>query len=66
MSILHCYVDDETLATLELVSAETGRRIEELAEAAISEAAVQAKVAAMPRGRSTIEWAKDMGGADRS
>lgn len=39
MPILSCYVDQRTLMALERVSAETGRGIEELAEAAISDAA---------------------------
>ena len=40
MSILSCYVDDETLATLRHIAAQTGRTVEDLAEAAISEAAL--------------------------
>lgn len=39
--ILQCYVDDRTLAILEKFALESGRTIEELAEAAISEAAIQ-------------------------
>lgn len=44
MTILHCYVDDETLKILEAESALSGRRIDELAEAAIANAAIEAKV----------------------
>lgn len=40
--ILSCYVDDDTLRRLQIVSAETGREIEELAEAAIAETAIKA------------------------
>ena len=39
MAILTCYVDEETLKTLTEVSEETGRSIEDLAEAAIAESA---------------------------
>lgn len=39
--ILQCHVDDRTLALLEKFARESGRTIEELAEAAISEAAIQ-------------------------
>lgn len=48
MPVLNCYVDDETLHILEKASAETGRQIVELAEAAISEAAVRYKVDHLP------------------
>lgn len=46
-AILRCYVDDETLRWLEKASAEIGRTIEELAEAAISNAAIEFKVSRM-------------------
>lgn len=39
--ILNCYVDDRTRHILERVSATTGRSLEELAEAAIEEAAIR-------------------------
>lgn len=42
MPILNCFVDDRTMATLERVSRETGRTIEDLAEAAISDQACRA------------------------
>jgi predicted transcriptional regulator len=42
MPVLSCYVDDDTMARLERVSRETGRAVEELAESAISEAAMLA------------------------
>ena len=38
MPILECYVDDDTLAGLKQVAKDTGRTVEELAEAAIAEA----------------------------
>lgn len=44
MPVLTCYVDDETLRWLERASIETGRKIEELAEAAIWNAAIAFKV----------------------
>ncbi|CAD7335223.1 hypothetical protein SPHS6_00399 [Sphingobium sp. S6] len=40
--ILNCYVDDRTLAILQRVAAETDRSIEDLAEAAIAETALDA------------------------
>ena len=39
--ILQCYIDDRTRQVLERVSRETGRSIEELAEAAIETAAME-------------------------
>lgn len=39
--ILQCYVDDDTLLSLRVASAETGRKVEELAEAAIANAAIE-------------------------
>lgn len=50
MNIIKVYVDDRTLATLERVSAESGRSIEDLAEAAISEAACRARRDEAPKG----------------
>jgi hypothetical protein len=52
MSILSCFVDDETMRLLELASFETGRHIHELAEAAISNAAIEFKVSRM--GKTTL------------
>jgi hypothetical protein len=40
--ILCCYVDDDTLATLERTAEQTGRKVEELAEAAIVEECLRA------------------------
>lgn len=40
MPVLHCYVDERTLDLLRAYARETGRSVEELAEAAISDAAV--------------------------
>lgn len=51
MSVLRCYVDDETLRYLEMASAETGRSIEQLAEAAIENAAIEYKVSRLPLGK---------------
>lgn len=41
--ILRCYVDEETLTWLRRASNETGRTLEELAEAAIANAAIEYK-----------------------
>lgn len=49
MPILSCYVDDRTHGYLKSASARLERSIEDLAEAAISEAAHQAEWAARPR-----------------
>lgn len=46
-AVLRCFVDDETMKWLEKASAETGRNIEQLAEAAIENAAVEYKVSRM-------------------
>jgi hypothetical protein len=43
MPTLSCYVDHKTLAILHKVAAETGRAVDELAEAAISEAALKSQ-----------------------
>lgn len=43
MPVLRCYVDDRTLATLERISALSGRSVEDLAEAAIAEEAIRAQ-----------------------
>lgn len=39
-TILQVYVDDDTAHRLGLIAAETGRKIEELAESSVSEAAL--------------------------
>ncbi|UPJ43911.1 hypothetical protein IVB40_07530 [Bradyrhizobium sp. 40] len=44
MPILECYVDEATMEQLEAASVELGRKVDELAEAAIAEAAIQFKV----------------------
>lgn len=44
MSILQVYVDDRTLASLQAYAKDNGRTIEDLAEAAIAEAALAAEV----------------------
>lgn len=41
MPILNCYVDDDTMLSLRRASFHTGRSVENLAEAAIAEAALQ-------------------------
>jgi hypothetical protein len=56
MPILQCYVDAETLKWLEQASSECGRKIENLAEAAIENAAIEYKVS---RPRSPHETAHD-------
>lgn len=43
MPVLKCYVDDATWEILYRVANETGRDIEELAEAAIAEAALESE-----------------------
>ena len=42
MAIIRCYVDDLTMERLRLCSRKLGRSVEEFAEAAISETALQA------------------------
>lgn len=42
MPVLNCYVDDRTMAILEREARERGRKVEELAESAIEEAALAA------------------------
>lgn len=42
MSLIQCYVDDITMDRLRRCSAHLGRSVEDLAEAAISEAALRA------------------------
>lgn len=41
MTIIHCYVDERTMEVLERESRVRGRTVEDLAEAAIAEAALQ-------------------------
>jgi hypothetical protein len=41
MPVLSCYVDDRTMHILQRVSTATGRKVEDLAESAISEAALR-------------------------
>lgn len=54
MAILRCYVDDETLKWLEKASIETGRSLENLAEAAISNEAIAYKVSRMAAAPSVL------------
>ena len=49
MAILRVYVDDRTMAALKKISEETGRDVEQLAEAAVSDAALNALRPARPR-----------------
>jgi hypothetical protein len=49
MPIIQCYVDEETLRNLEKASADLGRKVDELAEAAIANAAIEYKVSQMGR-----------------
>lgn len=51
MPVLRCYVDDETMKWLEKASIETGREIDQLAEAAIAQAAIEFKVSRMDYGK---------------
>lgn len=51
MTTLRCYVDDRTLAILTEYGQRSGRSVEELAEAAISDAAIRSLPP--PPGRST-------------
>ena len=44
MPVIRCYVDDDTMRILEAASADLGREVDQLAEAAISEAAIRYKV----------------------
>lgn len=55
MPIIQCYVDDETMKYLERASSELGRRITELAEAAISNAAIEFKVSRMGSSPSSTD-----------
>lgn len=50
--ILRVYVDDRTLAILRDVSEQTGRSVEDLAEAAVAEAAIKTERDAVPKGAS--------------
>lgn len=43
MPTLSCYVDERTLEALRAFARETGRSVEDLAEAAISEAALKSE-----------------------
>lgn len=51
MAILNCYVDDRTMDVLREVASRTGRTVNDLAEAAISDAAVQA---IPPQNRASV------------
>lgn len=42
-AVLRCYADDETMKWLEKAAAELGRNVEQLAEAAIENAAIEFK-----------------------
>jgi hypothetical protein len=42
-AVLSCYVDERTLKALEARSRESGRSVEELAEAAIADAAIRSE-----------------------
>ena len=44
MPMINCYVDDELFRWLQIASQQTRRRVEELAEAAIENAAIEFKV----------------------
>lgn len=55
MPILRVYVDDDILIWLEKASAETGRTIENLAEAAVENQAIEYKVDCMKRSPQEID-----------
>lgn len=42
--ILQVYLDEQTLGTLRRVAVETGRTVEDLAESAVAEAALQSRL----------------------
>lgn len=50
--MINCYIDDETMRQLEFASTDTGREIAELAEAAISNAAIEFKVSRLGYGKA--------------
>lgn len=54
MPVLRCYIDDRRYGALLAASHQTGRTVEELAEAAISEAAMQAE-RGEPRRRQRLD-----------
>ena len=54
-AVLRCFVDDETLKWLEKASTDTGRNIEQLAEAAIENAAIEYKVSRMHLAHKTAQ-----------
>lgn len=56
--ILQVYVDDRTLQALRVVAARTGRTPEDLAEAAVADAACRA----LPMERSPVVHPLDLGG----
>ena len=56
MPILRCYVDERTLAILTEYGQRNGRTVEELAESAISDAAIRSLP---PPRQSTFEKAED-------
>jgi hypothetical protein len=56
--ILQCYVDDRTYAVLQNVACNTGRTVEQLAEAAIENEALKC----LPGGRSPVVHPLDLGG----
>lgn len=50
--ILNCYVDEDTLRDLQLAAHQTGRKVEELAEAAIQNAAIEFRLSQPPQVRT--------------
>lgn len=57
MPVLSCYVDDRTYAVLQNVACNTGRTVEQLAEAAIENEAVKC----LPVPRSPVIHPLDLG-----
>lgn len=56
-AVLRCYADDETMKWLEKAAAELGRNVEQLAEAAIENAAIEFKNS-QPRIPVSVSTAK--------
>jgi hypothetical protein len=63
MPIIQCYVDDETMKYLERASSELGREVAELAEAAISNAAIEFKVSRIGSPPPPADGRTEAGGA---
>ena len=60
-AVLRCYADDETMKWLEKAAAELGRNVEQLAEAAIENAAIEYKIRQLPLVTVPVSAAKVTG-----